>query len=147
MAPGHDQTRREGRSTRGDLRWPVLRRPCLHWLLVNAWSHWPYSAPHRPCGPAAIHEPAANTASCNPSPRILPGKQVFNGLRLQDIATHSKFPAQGSIIIPINDDIIHAAKICISSQLKHSPVERLQPLSIQKSLHYRRGMCLLCTGV
>ena len=24
-----------------------------------------------------------------------------------------KFPAQGSIIIPINDDIIHAAKICM----------------------------------
>ena len=57
MAPGHDQTRREGRGHQRPV-WPLLalaigkRRPI-----------GPTLPPEQNCGPAAIHEPAANTAS------------------------------------------------------------------------------------
>lgn len=66
-------------------------------------------------GLAQSHSWAGSQHGCprNPSPFILPVRQVFNGLRLWAIATHSgvNFRCRAGIMIPINDDIIHAAKI------------------------------------
>jgi hypothetical protein len=43
------------------------------------------------------------------------------------LSIQSKFPAQGSVMIPINVDIIHVTKIHMLQP------QELQPLSIQKS--------------
>lgn len=56
-----------------------------------------------------------------------------------------KFPVQGGIMIPINDDIIRAAKICTPSA-KTFPCRGCNPY-YSEILHYRQVMCLLCTGV
>ena len=89
--------------------------PCSHWLLVNAVPLALLCPLHRPVGlkPFMSRQP---TRLLMQSFSTYPARETdfqwppsvgycypFRG----------KFLVQGSIIIPINDDIIHAAKICM----------------------------------
>ena len=89
--------------------------PCSHWLLANA-------------VPLALLCPLHRTVGLQPFMSRQPTRllvQSFSTYPARETGFQwppsvgycypfrGKFPAQGSIIIPINDDIIHAAKICM----------------------------------
>ena len=114
IALGHDQKRCEGRGTpeTNDLS---QCHPCSHWLLIKA-VPLPLLCPlHRSVGlkPFMSRQP---TRLLMQSFSTYPARET--GFQWSPSVGYcypfrGKFPVQGSIVIPINDDIIHAARICM----------------------------------